>query len=126
MRCPLTSSAGNPLCMVSWVMGTAIRVKATAVVIPSVDATNLLMASEVSDVVGMKAVTQNVFAVASETHLACVSHATASHNDAELRIVGGICGPSRDGVNEGLRYVWSCSSQFFLLQGCIPPLLGMR
>ena len=58
MRCPLTRSAGNALSVVSWVMGTANRVKGRAVVILSVDATHLLMASEVSDVVGMKAVPQ--------------------------------------------------------------------
>ena len=58
MRCPLTRSAGNALSVVSWVMGTANRVKGRAVVIPSVDATHLLMASEISDVVGMKAVPQ--------------------------------------------------------------------
>ena len=40
------------------VMGTANRVKGRAVVILSVDATHLLMASEVSDVVGMKVVPQ--------------------------------------------------------------------
>ena len=56
MRCPLTQSAGNALSMVSWVMGTANRVKGRAVVILSADATHLLMVSEVSDVVGMKAV----------------------------------------------------------------------
>ena len=38
-----------------WVMGTAKRVKDRAVVILSVDATHLLMASEDIDVVGMKA-----------------------------------------------------------------------
>ena len=38
--------------------GTANRVKGRAVVILSVDATHLLMASEVSDVVGMKVVPQ--------------------------------------------------------------------
>ena len=58
MRCPLTRSAGNALSVVSWVMGTANWVKGRAVVILSVDATHLLMASEVSDVVGMKAVPQ--------------------------------------------------------------------
>ena len=58
MRCPLTWSAGNALSVVSWVMGTANRVKGRAVVILSVDATHLLMASEDSDVVGMKAVPQ--------------------------------------------------------------------
>ena len=58
MRCPLTPSAGNALSVVSWVMGTANRVKGRAVVILSVDATHLLMASEISDVVGMKAVPQ--------------------------------------------------------------------
>ena len=58
MRCPLTRSAGNAFSVASWVMGTANRVKARAVVIPSVDAIHLLMASEVSDVVGMKAVPQ--------------------------------------------------------------------
>ena len=58
MRCPLTRSAGNALSVVSWVMGTASRVKGRAVVILSVDTTHLLMASEVSDVVGMKAVPQ--------------------------------------------------------------------
>ena len=58
MRCPLTRSAGNALSVVSWVMGTANRVKGRAVVILSVDATHLLMASEISDVVGMKAVPQ--------------------------------------------------------------------
>ena len=52
MRCPLTRSAGNALSVVSWVMGTANRVKGRAVVILSVDATHLLMASEISDVVG--------------------------------------------------------------------------
>ena len=52
MRCPLTQSAGNVLSPVSWVMGTANRVKGRAVVILSVDATHLPMASEVSDVVG--------------------------------------------------------------------------
>ena len=59
MRCSLTRSAGNALSVVSWVMGTANRVKGRAVVILSVDATHLLMASEISDVVGMKAVPQN-------------------------------------------------------------------
>ena len=44
--------------MVSWVMGTANRVKGRVVVILSMDATQLLMASEDSDVVGMKAVPQ--------------------------------------------------------------------
>ena len=58
IRCPLTRSAGNVLSVVSWVMGTANRVKGRAVVILSVDATHLLMASEVSVVVGMKAVPQ--------------------------------------------------------------------
>ena len=58
MRCPLTRSAGNTLSVVSWVMGTANRVKGRAVVILSVDAPHLLMASEVGDVVGMKAVPQ--------------------------------------------------------------------
>ena len=58
MRCPLTRSAGNALSVVSWVMGTANRVKGRAVVILSPDATHLLMASEISDVVGMKAVPQ--------------------------------------------------------------------
>ena len=58
MRCPLTWSAGNVLPMVSWVMGTANRVKGRAVVILSMEATHLLMASEVSDVVWMKAVPQ--------------------------------------------------------------------
>ena len=58
MRCPLTGSAGNALSVVSWVMGTANRVKGRAVVILSVDVTHLLMASEISDVVGMKAVPQ--------------------------------------------------------------------
>ena len=58
MRCPLTWSAGNTLSVVSWVMGTANRVKGRAVVILSVEATHLLMASEDSDVVGMKAVQQ--------------------------------------------------------------------
>ena len=58
MRCPLTGSAGNALSVVSWVMGTANRGKGRAAVILSVDATHLLMASEVSDVVGMKAVPQ--------------------------------------------------------------------
>ena len=42
MRCPLTRSAGNALSVVSWVMGTANRVKGRAVVNLSVDATNLL------------------------------------------------------------------------------------
>ena len=54
----LTRSAGNALSVVSWVMGTANRVKGRAVVILSVDATQLLMANKVSDVVGMKAVPQ--------------------------------------------------------------------
>ena len=54
MRCPLTRSAGNALSVVSWVMGTANRVKGRAVVILSVDATHLLMASGDSDVVGME------------------------------------------------------------------------
>ena len=58
VRCPLTRSAGNALPVVSWVIGTANRVKGRAVVILSVDATHLLMASEISDVVGMKAVPQ--------------------------------------------------------------------
>ena len=39
MRCPLTQSVGNTLFVVSWVMGTANRVKGRAVVILSVDAT---------------------------------------------------------------------------------------
>ena len=58
MRCPLTRSAGNALSVVSWVLGTAIRVKRRALVILSVDATHFLMASENSDGVGMKAVPQ--------------------------------------------------------------------
>ena len=58
MSCPLTNSAGNALSMVSSVMGTANRVKKRSVVILSVDATHLLMASENTDVVGMKAVPQ--------------------------------------------------------------------
>ena len=58
LRCPLTRSVGNALSVVSWVMGTADRVKGRAVVILSVVATHSLMASEVSDVVGMKAVPQ--------------------------------------------------------------------
>ena len=58
MRCPLTRSTGNALSVVSWVMGTTNRVKGRVGVILSVDATHLLMASEVSDVVGMKAVPQ--------------------------------------------------------------------
>ena len=58
MRCPLTRSAENALSVVSWVMGTANRVKGKAVVILSVDAAHLLMASEISDVVGMKALPQ--------------------------------------------------------------------
>ena len=58
MRCPLTQSAGNALSVVSWVMGTANRVKGRAVVILSVGATHLWMASKISDVVGMKAVPQ--------------------------------------------------------------------
>ena len=58
MRCPLTRSAGNALSVVSWVMGAANRVKGRGVVILSVDATHLLMASEDSDVVGMKVVSQ--------------------------------------------------------------------
>ena len=56
MMCPLTRSVGNALPVVSWVMGTANRVKGRVVMIPSVGATHLLMASEDSDVVGMKAV----------------------------------------------------------------------
>ena len=56
MRCPLTRSAGNVLSVVSWVMGTANRMKGRVVVILSVGATHLLMASEDSDVVGTKAV----------------------------------------------------------------------
>ena len=47
MRCPVTRSAGNALSVVSWVMGTANRVKRRVVVILSVGATHLLMASEV-------------------------------------------------------------------------------
>ena len=58
MRCPLTRSAGNALSVVSWVMGTANRVKGRAVVILGMGATHLLMASEDSDVVGMKALPQ--------------------------------------------------------------------
>ena len=58
MRCPLTQSAGNALSVVSWVMGTAGRVKGRAVLILSVDTTHLLMASEIRDVVRMKAVPQ--------------------------------------------------------------------
>ena len=58
MRYPLTWSAENALSVVSWVMGTANRVKRRAAVILSVDATRLLMASKDSDVVGMKAVPQ--------------------------------------------------------------------
>ena len=58
MRCPLTRSAGNALSVVSWVMGTANRVRGRAVVILSMDATHLLMASETSGVVQMKAVPQ--------------------------------------------------------------------
>ena len=34
--------------------------------------------------------------------------------------------PPGDGVNEGLQHASSCSMQFFLLRGCIPPLLGMH
>ena len=56
ISCPLTRSAGNVLSEVSWVMQTANRVKGRAVVILSMDATNLLRASEISVVVGMKAV----------------------------------------------------------------------
>ena len=56
MRCPLTRRAGIALSVVSWVMGTANRVQGRVVVILSVDATHLLMAGEVSDVVAMKAV----------------------------------------------------------------------
>ena len=52
------SERGAALSVVSWVMGTANRVKGRALVILSVDATHLLMASEISDVVGMKAVPQ--------------------------------------------------------------------
>ena len=59
MRCPLTRSVGNALSVVSRVMVTANSVKGRAVVILSVDATHLLMASEVSDVVGMKAIPQS-------------------------------------------------------------------
>ena len=59
MRCPLTRSAGNALSVVSWVMGTANRVKGRVSVILSVDATHLLMASEISDGVGMKALPQS-------------------------------------------------------------------
>ena len=58
MRCPLTRSAGNVLSLVSWVTETANRVEGRAVVILSVDATHLLMASKDSDVVGMKAAPQ--------------------------------------------------------------------
>ena len=58
MRCLLTQSAGNVLSVVCWVMGTANRVKGRAVVIVSMDATHLLMASEEGDVVGMKAAPQ--------------------------------------------------------------------
>ena len=58
MRCPLTQSVGNASSVVSWVMETANRVKGRAVVILSVDATRLLMASEVSDGVGLKAAPQ--------------------------------------------------------------------
>ena len=54
MRRPLTRSAGNALSVVSWGMGTTNRVKGRAVVILSVDATHLFMASEDNDVVGMK------------------------------------------------------------------------
>jgi hypothetical protein len=54
----LTRTARKRLSVVSWVMGTANRVKGRAVVILSVDATHFLMASEDSDVVGMKAVQQ--------------------------------------------------------------------
>ena len=57
-RCPLTRSAGNTLSMVSWVVGTAKRVRERAVVIRSVDTTHLLMANEDTDVVEMKAVPQ--------------------------------------------------------------------
>ena len=53
-----TIGAGNTLSVVSWVMGTTNRVKGRALVILSMDATHLLMASEDSDVVGMKAVPQ--------------------------------------------------------------------
>ena len=59
MRCPLTRSAGNALSVVCWVMETANRVKGRAVVILSVDAAHLLMASEVNDVVGMKVVPES-------------------------------------------------------------------
>ena len=58
MMCPLTRSAGNTLSVVSGVMGTANRVKGRAVVILRMDATHLLMASDLSDMVGMKAVPQ--------------------------------------------------------------------
>ena len=58
MRCSLTQCPGNALSVVSWVMGVANRVKGRAVVILSVDTTHLLMASEVSDAVGMKPIPQ--------------------------------------------------------------------
>ena len=58
MRCPLIRSVGNALSVVSWVMGTANRVKGRAVMILHVDVTHLLMGSKISDVVGMKAVLQ--------------------------------------------------------------------
>ena len=48
----------GPLSVVSWVMGTANRVKGRAMVILTVDTTHLLMVSEDSDVLGMKAVPQ--------------------------------------------------------------------
>ena len=83
MRCPLTRSAGNALSVVSWVMGTANRVKGRAVVILSVDATHLLMASEVSDVVGMKAVPQTPQGLSigrhSKLRTACALRAWHSH-----------------------------------------------
>ena len=58
MRCPLTWSVRNAMSVVSSVMGTANRVEGRAVEILSVDTTHLLMASKISDVVGMKAVSQ--------------------------------------------------------------------
>ena len=54
----LDSERGAALSVACCVMGTANRLKGRAVVILSMDATHLLMAREISDVVGMKAVPQ--------------------------------------------------------------------
>ena len=58
MMCPLMWSAGNVWSVLSWVMGTANRMKKKALVILSMGATHLLMASEDGDMVEMDCVPQ--------------------------------------------------------------------